>query len=125
MGPLILVIDDDADFVEFVRIVLEAHDYQVDTTATANQGLAHAQARRPDVILLDAMISYRLDGLNLIETLRADPSLAAVPIILISAIVAPTDLVGTGVAADAFLAKPVEPAVLLENVQGLLSKEAA
>jgi CheY-like chemotaxis protein len=118
---LILVIDDDADFVEFVRIVLEAHGYQVDAAATASAGLARARACRPDLILLDAMISCQLDGFNLIGTLRADPDLATVPVILISAIVAPTDLAGAGLAADAFLTKPVEPAVLLENVEKLLS----
>ena len=120
----ILVVDDDPDFVEYTRIVLESQGYEVQTAATSDVALQMMREDRPDVALLDVMMSYVLDGLNLTRQMRDDPELKDVPIVMISAIVSreeagvfPTD---EYLSVDAFLTKPVDPAVWLDQVAKLV-----
>ncbi len=120
----ILVVDDDPDFVEYTRIVLESQGYEVQTAATTEAALRMMRQDKPDVVLLDVMISYVLDGLNLTRQLRDDPALKDIPVIMISAIVSreeagvfPTD---EYLSVDAFMTKPVDPADLLAQVAKLM-----
>lgn len=120
----IIVVDDDPDFVEYTRIVLESQGYEVRTAATTDAALRMMRQDKPDVALLDVMMSYVLDGLNLTREMRDDPELKDVPIIMISAIVSreeagvfPTD---EYLAVDTFLTKPVDPADLLQQVAKLV-----
>jgi len=123
----ILVVDDDPDFLEFVRIVLESRDYEVYTTESASEGLAAMRRAKPDLVLLDVMMSYALDGLNMTREIRGDPKLRKIPLILISAIVSreeaalfPTD---EYLHADLFMSKPIEPAELLEQVDRFIARQ--
>ncbi len=120
----ILVVDDDPDFVEYTRIVLESQGYEVQTAATTDTALRMMCQDKPDVVLLDVMISYVLDGLNLTRQMRDDPALKDIPVIMISAIVSrdeagvfPTD---EYLSVDAFMTKPVDPADLLSQVAKLI-----
>lgn len=120
----ILVVDDDPDFVEYTRIVLESQGYQVQTAATTELALQMMREDKPDVVLLDVMISYVLDGLNVTHRMRDDPNLRDVPVIMISAIVNreeaglfPTD---EYLSVDAFMTKPIDPADLLKQVGKLI-----
>ena len=120
----VLVVDDDPDFVEYTRIVLESQGYEVQTAATADLALRMMREGKPDVVLLDVMMSYVLDGLNVTRQMRADPELGDVPVIMISAIVSreeagvfPTD---EYLAVDTFMTKPVDPADLLAQVARLI-----
>ena len=120
----ILVVDDDPDFVEYTRIVLESQGYEVQTAATTDIALRMMRQDKPDVALLDVMISYVLDGLNLTRQMRDDPALKDIPVIMISAIVSrdeagvfPTD---EYLSVDAFMTKPVDPADLLSQVAKLI-----
>ncbi|MBC7232820.1 MAG: response regulator [Chloroflexi bacterium] len=122
----VLVVDDDPDFVEYTRIVLESQGYEVRTAATAEQALRMMRQEKPDVALLDVMMSYVLDGLNLTRQMRDDPELRDIPVIMISAIVSreeagvfPTD---EYLAVDAFMTKPVDPADLLQQVAALIQR---
>ncbi len=126
-GYSILVVDDDPDFVEYTRIVLESQGYRVQTAATADAALRMMRGDMPDLVLLDVMMSYVLDGLNVTRQMRDDPELKTVPVIMISAIVSreeagvfPTD---EYLAVDAFMTKPVDPADLLQQVARLLEGE--
>ena len=119
----VLVVDDDPDFVEYTRIVLESQGYEVRTAATVDVALRLMREDRPDVALLDVMMSYVLDGLNLTRQIRDDPQLRDIPVIMISAIVSkeeagvfPTD---EYLSVDSFLTKPVDPANLLKEVARL------
>ncbi|HUT14801.1 MAG TPA: response regulator [Anaerolineae bacterium] len=123
----ILIVDDDPDFVEYTRIVLDSQGYQVQTAATAEVALRMMRADRPDVVLLDVMMSYVLDGLNIARQMRDDPELRDVPVIMISAIVSrqeaglfPTD---EYLSLDAFMSKPVDPADLLRQVAQLTQRD--
>jgi CheY-like chemotaxis protein len=121
----ILVVDDDPDFLEYTRIVLESQGYCVQTAATADSALRMMREDKPDLVLLDVMMSYVLDGINVTRQMRDDPALKSVPVIMISAIVSreeagvfPTD---EYLAIDAFMTKPVDPADLLREVARLLA----
>lgn len=127
-SPHILVIDDDSDFREYLRIILEAHGYRVRCVGNARDGAAALQSERPDLIILDAMMSYAFQGLSLVQEIRQDSRFDAVPLILVSAVLrepahallanAPAN------AIDAFLTKPIQPAMVLENVERLLNQRS-
>jgi DNA-binding response OmpR family regulator len=121
----IVIVDDDPDFREFVRIVLEAHGYEVHEAHNAMEGLALMRTTTPDLLLLDAMMSYELAGIGMIRSVRADPRLAHTPLILISAVLSededrflPAD---ERAMVDRFLSKPISPDELLAEVSTLLS----
>jgi CheY-like chemotaxis protein len=125
----VLVIDDDFDFVEYARIVLESAGYQVFTAESVDLGLALMRQKRPDVVVLDAVISYDLSGLSVTKEIRNDPDLAKIPLILVSAIVSDEELAilpeHEGVAFDLFMSKPIEPGELLQRVQQLTVRRPA
>lgn len=121
---IVLVIDDDFDFVEFARIVLESDGYEVLTAGRADEGLALMRQSQPNLVLLDAVISYTFDGLNVIREMRNDPQLGKIPLILISAIITgeETDLFpeDEDQTYDLFMSKPIDPADLLKQVGQLV-----
>ena len=121
----IVIVDDDPDFREFVHIVLEAHGYEVHEARNAVEGLALMRASTPDLLLLDAMMSYELAGVDMIRTVRADPQLKHTPLILISAVLSededrflPAD---ERAMVDRFLSKPISPDELVAEVAGVLN----
>jgi CheY-like chemotaxis protein len=124
----ILVVDDDPDFVEIMRTILEANGYQVVTAANGDLALAEVKARRPDLIILDIMMSTVLDGLYVSEQLAKDPNAKDVPVIMASSI-ADTPYAGAFPMdeqphMDAWLSKPVDPKTLLGKVAKLLQPVA-
>lgn len=125
LAPKILIVDDDADFREFVRIVLESHGYQVWEASNAPAGLAVMRDVQPHLVLLDAMMSYELAGIGIIRTVRSEPQLADLPIILISAVLSddedrflPAD---ERAMVDRFLSKPISPDELLSEVAAIIT----
>jgi len=125
----IVVIDDDPDFVEYARIVLEAASYDILTASNAADGLALARRTRPDLVITDVMMSYSLEGTSVTRAIRTDPVLNQIPVLVITAIArTPTeDLFPPGVrpAPEGFLTKPVQPSTLLAAVQRCLSSTNA
>lgn len=122
--PSVIIVDDDPDFREFVHIVLEAHGYRVLEAPNGAAGLALMRENLPDLVLLDAMMSYELAGIGTIRAVRSDPQLAHVPLILISAVLSededrflPADERNM---VDRFLSKPISPDDLLAEVAGIL-----
>ena len=79
----ILIVDDDAMFREVVRMRFAAAGYRTFVATSAEEGWAAAQAQRPDVVLLD-LIMPDADGVTFLRRLRADPALAATPVIVVS-----------------------------------------
>ena len=122
----ILVVDDDTDFVNCVRIVLEADGYNVACAFSASECMVELGEKKPDLILMDIMMERLVAGLLLAHQLRADPNYRDIPILMMSAIRQETGFdVGASkqseyVAADEFLDKPVKPCVLLATVKRLL-----
>ena len=122
--PRILVVDDNPNNVEILRMRLEAHSYEVVTAADGEEGLEAVRDQLPDLILLDIMMP-KLDGVEVCRRLRADPSLPFIPIILVTAKSDPKDVVAALEAGgDEFLTKPVDHAALVARVKSMLRIKA-
>lgn len=116
----ILVVDDDPDFVEITRTILEANGYEVTMAANGDEALKSMRQSMPDLVLLDVMMATLLDGLNVSHVLSEDPVLSKVPIVMVSSI---TDSPSAGmfptdeyIPIDAWISKPVQPDDLLSKV---------
>ncbi len=123
----ILLVDDDPDFVEATRIVLESKPYQVITASDGDEGLAKAKEEKPDLILLDIMMP-RMDGFKVCEKLKQDPELSIIPVVMLTSFsekVSETSLAlsqGLALEAEDFIDKPVAPAELLIRVEKQLKR---
>lgn len=103
IGPLILVIDDEAPIRRFLRASLETQGYRIKEAGTANEGLLQARTQRPDLILLDLGLPDG-DGIQVTRDVRKD---SAVPIVVLSARGQEQDKVmALDAGADDYLTKP-------------------
>lgn len=121
----ILVIDDDPDFLDYVQIILAANDYEVLTATNAKEGLNSVRTERPDLVIIDVMMSYTLDGWTVSREMRTDPELEDVPIMMVSAVVSDQDEdlfpPDRDMLIDDFVRKPLEPTELLCCVRDLVA----
>jgi CheY-like chemotaxis protein len=108
--PLVLVVDDEPNIVEFLRYALEDSGYRVATARDGVDALAQVKRERPNFVLTDLMMP-RLDGWELCRRLRQDRSMDGVPLLAMSAVAS------RGVDVDAFLPKPFEMDALLDALQ--------
>jgi Lrp/AsnC family transcriptional regulator for asnA, asnC and gidA len=123
-GALVLIVDDDPDFVAAATMVLEARGYRVATAAGVEPALRWLQDQRPDLVLLDLMMETPLAGLQVARAIRERPQLQHVPVLVVSAIWAsewagklpPTE----DLPVDDFVDKPIEPGVLLDKIARLI-----
>jgi len=120
----ILIVDDDPDFVEATRMVLESANYEVMSAADGDEGLRKVREDKPDLVILDVIMKTVLDGLNMSQQMASDPDQHSVPILMVTSIansdyaaLFPTD---EYVHIDGFISKPVPPAALLARVGALL-----
>jgi CheY-like chemotaxis protein len=114
----VLIIDDESDHAELIGKVLERHGYAVEVARGANDGLARAFSRPPDLVLLDLCMP-KVDGLSAAACLRANPRTARVPIVFLSAC---GDDVQSGnwPARSTYLSKPFRVHALLGIVERAL-----
>ena len=118
--PKVLVIDDSQSTLNLVTGYLETLDVQVFTATNVAQGLALAREQHPDLVLCDIIMPGG-DGYGLIQALRADQSLAHVPVVLMSGVSAMQDrLKAVDSGADDLLSKPFDRAELVSRVKALL-----
>ncbi|MFO7917537.1 MAG: response regulator [Anaerolineae bacterium] len=119
----ILVIDDDPDFLDYVQIILAANDYSILTASNAEEGLALVRTEKPDLVIVDVMMSYTLDGWTVSREMRADPELEDVPVMMVSAVVSDQDEElfpqDRDMLIDDFVRKPLDPSELLRCVREL------
>jgi chemosensory pili system protein ChpA (sensor histidine kinase/response regulator) len=120
----VLVVDDDSDFVRVTSKVLRASGHQVLTASNGAKALQVMRQDRPDVVLLDIMMSYILDGLDVSREMAQDPELKGIPVIMVTSLTGVKDagLLPTDeyVPVDEWLTKPVEPEVLARRVNEVL-----
>lgn len=127
MGKKILIVDDDPDLVDAVTTILKSKGYEVVAAYDGEEGLAKTKAEKPDLIVLDVMMPGK-DGYVVCKELKADPSLSAIPVLLLTAVASHiattryTQQMGMETEADDYLDKPVEPKVLVERIETLLAK---
>jgi len=130
MPGRILVVDDDPDFLEAIRAVLEGQTYRVTTASSGKEGLEKARAQLPDVVLLDIIMPGQ-DGFEVCRRLKEDPDLSHIPVVMITSFSErhmETNLAmgqGLTLEADDFIDKPIVPAELLLRVDKQLRKKAS
>lgn len=122
MPHRILVVDDDKSIIKVIRAYLEQAGYQV-LTATDGEAALHTLRReRPDLVILDLLMPQR-DGWEVTRIVRADKTLAATPIIMLTARVEDTDkIVGLELGADDYITKPFNAREVLARVNALLRR---
>jgi DNA-binding response OmpR family regulator len=120
MPATILVVDDEPDMLELIAYTLRLAGYDVVTAACGTDALKGAQARLPDLILLDLMLPD-LDGLSVCELLRRLPSTNAIPVLVLTAM-GGLELAGRLAQAGAVhcLQKPFQPRDLVLRIQNAL-----
>jgi CheY-like chemotaxis protein len=121
--PKILVVDDDAKLTSLLRIILErVGGFQVREENRSFAALNTAREYRPHFILLDVDMPGK-DGGDVAAEFRADPDFSRTPIVFLTSLVSSTELTQLG--EDRFLAKPVDPQLLVRTVKSLLPAMAA
>jgi len=120
--PLVLCADDDEDILSLVALRLERAGFDVAKVGDGEAAIEAARALRPAVAVLDVMMPRRT-GLEVLEALRADPSLDEMKVILLSARVQQSDAErGIAAGADAYLAKPFKAPELVAAIEELLGR---
>ncbi|MFZ2359292.1 MAG: response regulator transcription factor [Anaerolineae bacterium] len=125
MSQCILVVDDDKQIARLIRSYLEQAGFRV-TVAHDGAAALHALRReKPDLVVLDLMLPDR-DGWDITRTVRSDPTLAATPIIMVTARVEDTDrIVGLELGADDYVTKPFNPREIVARVRAVLRRSSA
>lgn len=123
----ILLVDDDDDFVESTKIVLESKPYEVIVAHEGEEGLRLAREKKPDLILLDIIMPVK-DGFTAAEQLKKDPQLSKIPTLMLTAFAAKRGEAlipvsrGFTLEAEDYIDKPVSPEELLAIVEKHLKK---
>ena len=122
----ILIVDDDPDYQMLCQMILQSAGYQVAQAFDGTAAIAALREFKPDLILLDVMMSTVLEGVEVCRHIKGDPNLRAIPIVMISSITTseyasafPDD---ERIPIDAWLTKPIQPDVLIKIVQRFLGQ---
>ncbi len=120
MAKTVLVVDDDTDIAQLIRLQLESNGYHVLTASRGQQAIEIIERDEVDLIVLDRLLPD-VDGMALLDTLKADPSTAEIPIIMLTIIEDDGDAVARG--ASAYLVKPVNEQLLLDQIEAVLTRQ--
>ena len=122
MQERILVVDDDPDILQFVRVNLEVEGYEAEAAENGRLALDTAKDSPPDLVLLDVMMP-EMDGLTVLRRLRSAPATANVPVILLTAKALAEDRVkGLNLGADDYITKPFDVEELVARVRSVLRR---
>lgn len=117
---IILVIEDEEDLIQAIKIRLEFADYQVLVAYDGSQGLDMVKQHKPDLILLDIMLP-KIDGYKVCSTLKNDQEYKKIPIIILTARAQEEDeRLSYEAGANAFITKPFEYEVVVAKIKELL-----
>lgn len=117
----ILVIDDDRDFIKITKMILQSSGYEVISAASGEEGLKVMRRERPNLVILDVMMAYILEGLDTRRQMAADPDLKDIPVIMSTSLTG--ERVQRSLPSDEYvpesmwLHKPIDPDKLLEQVK--------
>lgn len=119
----ILLVDDDADFVESNKDLLEAEGYQVVVAADGESGLAMALQEKPDLMLLDVMMTHDTEGFEISRKIADNPELKGMKVLLVTGVRKEKDLAYSfepdkdWLPVQKVLEKPVPPEKLLKEIK--------
>src|SRR5512136_2015584 len=120
----ILVIDDDLDLLQMLRLMLQRGGYKVVTTGDGPDGLNKAKMLKPDMSIVDVMMPG-MNGYQVVRKMREDPELARMAILILTARAQPVDREAAIAAqADDYMPKPFAPNELLAKVNELMANRA-
>jgi CheY-like chemotaxis protein len=137
MTARILMIDDDINLVNVVKMVLEAKSYVFDAAHSAAEGLKKIKKFEPDLIILDVIMEDFVAGFRVVSELRTGgpgsefEKFSRTPILMLTSVTSKTNVnfsekVGTALLpVDAFIEKPVKPAKLISKIEELLQNRAS
>lgn len=122
----VISIEDSDGIRRLIRMTLEFDGFDVIEAADARSGLDHVRYRKPDLVLLDVGMP-QISGIEMCRQLRADPRLADMPVVMLSAAGEAADIqAGLDAGANAYLVKPFRPVELIDLVHRLIeAREAA
>jgi DNA-binding response OmpR family regulator len=130
-APTILIIDDDPDFVAVTKAILETKQYNVKFAYNPEEGLAEMEKEAPDAIILDVMMGKGAEGFIFARKLRKDTRFAEMPVLMLTSMREQTgfDFPGERIhdkflPVDDYVEKGVEPQVLLDKIEKLLTKKS-
>lgn len=129
-APNILIIDDDPDFVEITKVILETKQYDVRAAGNPEEGWAELEGAVPDLLILDVMMGKGAEGFIMARKIRKDSRYAEMPILMLTSMREQTgfDFPGERINSkflpvDDYVEKGVEPKVLLEKIEQQLAKK--
>jgi response regulator RpfG family c-di-GMP phosphodiesterase len=123
MSKKIMIIDDDIDLVEAMRITLETDNYEVIDAQEGQKGLEILKKEKPDLLILDVMMGTLDEGFHIAYQIRSDEEIKDIPILMITAVGAQTGFEFDKqrdedfLPVNEFIEKPVNPQVLLDTVK--------
>jgi CheY-like chemotaxis protein len=127
----IVIVDDDADYINVVKTILESEQYAVVTAGDKTEGMEKIRVEKPDLAILDVMMNAWQDGFEMSRQLKKNPQFKNMPIMILTAVMNRTGIDFKSTAGDpiwlpvdVFLDKPVKSQVLLAEVKKLLSNKA-
>ncbi len=122
MANKLLIVDDEADTLRLVSLMLERQGYEVFTAENGRAALEIVKNNKPDLILLDVMMP-EMDGFEVVQVLRADPETEDIPVIMFTAKTQVEDkITGLEAGADVYLTKPTQPRELFAQIKAVLAR---
>lgn len=116
----ILVVDDEPQLANFIRMRLEANKFKVILASDGIEGLKKTQEEKPDLILLDILMP-NLDGFGMLRKLKEDDKTKSIPVIILTAQDKPQNISrALEIGANDYMAKPFESKIMLEKIRKLL-----
>ena len=121
----ILLVDDDPDFVEGARMVLEKSDFEVVTASSGKECLERIRMEKPDLIILDIMMPKK-SGFEVCKELKSNIEYNRIPVVMLTALKQKLSRTSHSIAegleleAEDYLEKPIEPKVLVSRIKKIL-----
>jgi two-component system alkaline phosphatase synthesis response regulator PhoP len=123
----VLIIDDDIDFVNATKTVLESQNYQISVAYNGGEGLQKARGEKPDLIILDIIMPIK-DGFTVAEQIKKDSELSRIPVLILTSFssrkgetsIAVSE--GMKLQTEDYIEKPAAPEELLKAAERLLKK---
>jgi DNA-binding response OmpR family regulator len=118
----VLIVEDEPDILNLVKLYLEKDGYRTVTAATGTAALQLIKTDRPDLVILDLMLP-ELDGLEVCKRIRATPETALIPVLMLTAKAEESDtVIGLELGADDYVTKPFSPKALVARVKALFRR---